>query len=139
MIVRIMNMLLVLLILLMLLVCLTISTALADNLGVQGSVYRIAEPDMLTGIHQKLITLQKSGELERQKKAVIARSIAHILRPTPVNGVSDLQKGVSASAHRTCQTAKRIWKKMLIGFTRVFPSNHGNIIRKCIRCWTANQ
>ena len=96
---RIINLLLVLLILLMLLVCLTTTTALADNLGVQGTVYSITEPDMLTGIHQKLITMQKSGELERQKKAVIARSITHVLRPTPVKGVSDLQKGAPAHTH----------------------------------------
>ena len=77
---RIINLLLVLLILLMLLVCLTTTTALADNLGVQGTVYSITEPDMLTGIHQKLITMQKSGELERQKKAVIARLFCEIGR-----------------------------------------------------------
>ena len=65
----------------------------AANLGVEGSVYVIAEPDMLTGIHRKLAALQESGELERQQQQVVRRSIAHIMRPQPVSDVIDLPKG----------------------------------------------
>ena len=38
----------------------------AKDLGVMGSVYSIVEPDMLTGIHEKLLSMQKNGELARQ-------------------------------------------------------------------------
>lgn len=64
---------------------------LAKNCGVYGSIYSISEPDMLNAIYTKLSLMQESGELQKQKKAFIARSISHILRPTPVAGVSDLK------------------------------------------------
>ena len=64
---------------------------LAKNCGVYGSIYSISEPDMLNAIYTKLSLMQKIGELQKQKKAFIARSIAHILRPTPVAGVNDLK------------------------------------------------
>ncbi len=73
--------------------CGQINSIYADNLGVEGSVYQIVEPDMLTGIHEKLEMMKTNGELERQKQAVIRRTIQHILRPRPVSGVSDLPKG----------------------------------------------
>ena len=67
--------------------------ACSANLGVEGAIYSIEEPDMLAGIRQKLQSLQESGELEREKRRVIQRSVAHILRPNPVLGVTDLPKG----------------------------------------------
>ena len=75
------------------LLCVSAPIAFAKNLGVEGSVYSIVEPDMLSGIHQKLIALQQSGELERQKAAVIQRTVQHLLRPVPVAGVRDLPPG----------------------------------------------
>ncbi|OGT33745.1 MAG: hypothetical protein A3C44_04535 [Gammaproteobacteria bacterium RIFCSPHIGHO2_02_FULL_39_13] len=60
-------------------------------------MYSIAELDMLSAIHTKLSLMQSSGELERQKKEFIANSIAHILRPIPVVGVSDLNKSQAKS------------------------------------------
>ena len=75
------------------LLCVSAPLAFAKNLGVEGSVYSIVEPDMLSGIRQKLIALQKSGELERQKAAVIQRTVQHLLRPVPVAGVHDLPPG----------------------------------------------
>lgn len=69
----------------------------SENLGVYGSIYSISEPDMLTAIRDKLVLMQKDGDLEAQKKNFIKRSIEHILRPRPVNFVSDLgdQKPIS--------------------------------------------
>ncbi len=68
-------------------------SVMAKNLGVQGAIYQITEPDMLTGIQTKLEVMQKSGELERENQAVLNRTVQHILRPRPVSGVSDLPKG----------------------------------------------
>lgn len=69
----------------------------AKNCGVYGAIYSIAEPDMLSAIQTKLSLMQSRGELERQKKAFIANSIAHILRPIPVAGVSDLNNSQAKS------------------------------------------
>jgi len=73
------------------------SSGWAGNLGVEGAVYTIAEPDMLTGIQAKLVSLEQSGDLEREKQAVIRRSVAHMLRPQAVAGVRDLEKGDTPS------------------------------------------
>lgn len=66
------------------------SSVFSQNLGVYGSIYSISEPDMLTAIHDKLMVMQKSGELTAQKRNFISHSIAHIVRPNPVMSVSDL-------------------------------------------------
>lgn len=73
--------------------------SLAQNLGVEGAVYEIVEPDMLAGIHRKLSLMEQSGELARQKKRLIKQSIRHILRPKRVRGVSDLGKGEAPKSH----------------------------------------
>lgn len=62
----------------------------AKNCGVYGAIYSISEPDMLSAIHMKLSLMQSSGELEAQKKKFVSNVIKHILRPTPVSGVRDL-------------------------------------------------
>ncbi len=66
----------------------------AHRFGVRGSIYAIAEPDMLMGIQTTLQAMQNSGELARQNKAVLDRTMQHILRPKPVSGVTDLPAGV---------------------------------------------
>lgn len=71
------------------------SIAQAGNLGVQGTVYEIAEPDMLTGIQEKLTHMEESGELKRQQEDIQKRSIQHMLRPQPVSGVRALYPGES--------------------------------------------
>ena len=37
----------------------------AKNLGVRGQIWAIAEPDLLTQIEARLVTLNESGELNR--------------------------------------------------------------------------
>jgi conjugal transfer pilus assembly protein TraW len=76
-----------------------ITHSYAENLGVQGSVYRIVEPDMLTAIYQKLEKMQQDGTLAQQQHDFIARSIQHVLRPPSVSGVTDLASGVAPSKH----------------------------------------
>ena len=63
---------------------------LAKDLGVYGAVYPIVEPDMLSAIHKKLVSMQKSGQLAQARKDFISRSVSHILRPKPVSDVTDL-------------------------------------------------
>ena len=73
--------------------CFWINGVFAKNLGVQGAIYSIAEPDLLAAIYQKLTFLQKSGALAHAQQAVMARVKQHLLRPTPVLGVDDIAKG----------------------------------------------
>lgn len=63
----------------------------ASNLGVYGAIYSITEPDMLDEINHKLLALKKNGKIEQMQLAFASRSVNHLLRPTPVAGVSDLQ------------------------------------------------
>ena len=70
----------------------------AGNLGVRGAIYTIVEPDMLTMIYQRLNQLQKSGALAAQQKQMQKNSLAHMLRPTVVSGVSDLAPGAPATS-----------------------------------------
>ena len=91
----------------------------AKNLGVRGSLYRITEPDMLTGMYQKLTAMQKSGALARENQAVLKRTIHYILRPTPVSGVRDLPKGALPKT-RTFNPSIRVRKTIT--------DLHGNII-----------
>jgi conjugal transfer pilus assembly protein TraW len=62
----------------------------AENLGVYGALYPIGESDFLSGIFSVLHDKEISGELRKQQEIFQARSIEHIVRPMPVQGVDDL-------------------------------------------------
>ncbi len=71
--------------------CLSLlSTCYANDLGVYGAIFSISEKDMLDGITQRLDAMQKDGEMAQYNQAFKDRAIQHILRPSPVAGVSDL-------------------------------------------------
>jgi conjugal transfer pilus assembly protein TraW len=60
----------------------------AENIGVIGEVYPIAEEDFLTFIKNRITLIQKSGEwqlLENQFKENVKK---HILRPTPIQTIT---------------------------------------------------
>lgn len=58
------------------------------DLGTWGDLYPIAEPDMLTTIHDRLTAMQESGELAQQQDAFKERVIKNSLRPAPVSGLT---------------------------------------------------
>jgi len=66
---------------------------LAENLGVYGQIYSIAEPDLLSSIHAKLLAYQNNGELAEMEKDLKDRAQQSILRPTPVSGINDALAG----------------------------------------------
>lgn len=68
---------------------------MADNLGVYGEVFPIAEPDLLKTIHAKLEEMQQDGEMAAMQKKMTETVIKHVLRPPAVAGIS------TASAPRT--------------------------------------
>lgn len=61
------------------------SLATAQNLGVVGPVYPIAEPDMLQIIHKRLEAMANNGELARIEKNAKARYKAYAERPVGVH------------------------------------------------------
>ena len=61
---------------------------LAENLGNYGPVYPIVEQDLLSFIHQKLLAMEKSGEIDKLNQGFVKKSKEHIKRPQPVSGLS---------------------------------------------------
>ncbi len=61
------------------------SALLAQDLGVVGPVYPIAEQDMLVTIEQRLKALEESGELARIEEDAKARYRAYVERPKGVH------------------------------------------------------
>lgn len=123
--------------LLIIIISLFVDLAYADNFGVRGSIYTIAEPDMLFGIHSKLLAMQKDGELNKIKKLVIKRSLSHILRPAPVIGVSDLKGDMKPHSHLYNPSILlshdiRIGNHVFKAGTVVNPLNNVNIDEKLI-------
>lgn len=62
--------------------------ASAKDYGQQGAVFRIAEPDLLRTIEQKLRTLEASGGIERMNAELARKTEAGVRRPRPVAGIS---------------------------------------------------
>lgn len=60
----------------------------AQNLGVWGETFEIAEEDLLEQISSKLQILQKKGKLEQLTKEASGRIKDMILKPSQVQGVS---------------------------------------------------
>lgn len=67
----------------------SITSCYAENIGVYGQVYTIAEPDLLMFIHQRLIQFRNDGRLQSMEKGFEKRVAKHIVRPASVSGVSD--------------------------------------------------
>nr|WP_066560101.1 type-F conjugative transfer system protein TraW [Croceicoccus bisphenolivorans] len=64
------------------------SPTTARDYGQQGTVWAIAEPDLLTQIHARLAALEASGETKRLNERLKQRTIAHVNRPTAVAGLT---------------------------------------------------
>lgn len=61
----------------------------SENLGVYGQVYTIAEPDLLTFIHDRLLQFKQDGRLKKMQVNFENKVAQHVIRPTPVAGVSN--------------------------------------------------
>lgn len=69
--------------------------ARADDLGVIGPVYPIAERDMLASIVQKLRAKERSGELAAIKRQATDHAMKAIEEPQPVTGIGKALKARS--------------------------------------------
>ena len=61
--------------------------AQADDLGVVGPTYDIAEPDLLEVIQSRLYQMEKTGELLKKQDEYRDRVIGAVEKPKPVPGV----------------------------------------------------
>lgn len=61
--------------------------ARADDLGVVGPTYDIAEPDLLEVIQSRLYQMEKSGELTKKQDEYRGRVVGEIEKPKPVTGI----------------------------------------------------
>ncbi len=69
-------------------VLLTLSfNAGAEDLGVHGKLYDIAEPDLLKGINDRLLSMQESGELSALKYQMQEDTKSYVLSPPRVEGI----------------------------------------------------
>lgn len=66
----------------------------SKNLGQYGHVYEIVEQNMLDFIHDRLLYLQETGELDKLESEAKARVKASILRPTPVRLITTIDPKV---------------------------------------------
>ena len=62
--------------------------ARAEDLGVRGATWPIAEPDLLVEIEARLVDMQRSGELARLEREARARALARLEAPEPVAGIA---------------------------------------------------
>lgn len=61
--------------------CIPCGESLAANLGVQGSVYEIAEQNALTWIREKLTMMEMNGEIEMQNQKLKEQALRTVERP----------------------------------------------------------
>lgn len=67
---------------------LTMTNAFAENIGVYGTVYPIAEPDMTQFIKQTLNTMKQDGRLAKMESKFKDNVAKHLIRPNPVSGIT---------------------------------------------------
>ena len=65
----------------------------AENIGVYGQIYTIAEPDLLSFIHTRLLQYQQDGKLSSMESDFKKRVQESVLRPQPVSDVNDVALG----------------------------------------------
>jgi conjugal transfer pilus assembly protein TraW len=70
----------------------SIMLAEAEDLGVFGELFEIAEEDFMEQIQSKLLQLEKTGLLETAKKKIQRRVKEMILLPQAINGITHTKK-----------------------------------------------
>ena len=60
----------------------------AKDMGRRGTVWPVAEPDLLTEIEDKLEAMKASGELARMRREALARAQERVEAPPRVSGVT---------------------------------------------------
>lgn len=68
-----------------------IQPAHADDLGVVGDVYPIAEQDLLEYIHSRLVAMQENGQMQAMQSHMQDQAQAHADRPKPLSNLTRTQ------------------------------------------------
>ena len=68
------------------------SLSMAQNLGVHGHLFEIAEPDLLSQIEEKLSEMEQSGEVAQHQKKLLKSAPEKIKIPKPIEGINRASK-----------------------------------------------
>lgn len=60
----------------------------AEDLGVRGATWAVAEPDLLSSVEARLLEMERSGELARFEREARSRVRASLEAPEPVPGIA---------------------------------------------------
>ena len=71
----------------------SVNVIYAENIGVYGQLYTIAEPDLLSFIHAKLLQYQENGKLSEMESDFKKRVQESVLRPQSVSDINDATLG----------------------------------------------
>ena len=82
--------------------------AWAKDLGVRGTTWPVAEPDLLEEIETRLIELQRSGELARLEEEARTRARQSLEEPEPVPGIARAREQRSRMFDPTIAVARDI-------------------------------
>lgn len=63
------------------------SEAGARDLGVHGTLFPIAEPDLIEQIYARLYAMERAGDIARLNQGFAERARARVARPAPVEGL----------------------------------------------------
>ena len=66
-----------------------LTSAYAEDMGVVGKTYPIAEPDMIDWIKSRASAMMKDGQWEQIQKQAVAKAKNQINSPMPVEGITD--------------------------------------------------
>lgn len=72
-----------------------VTQAQARDYGQQGSVFPVIERDLLEQIQTRLLSMQKSGEMDRRNAELKRRTLARVERPEAVTGLANARRGRS--------------------------------------------
>ena len=82
--------------------------ASAKDLGVRGATWPVAEPDLLAEIEDRLLEMQRSGELARQQDEARMRARRKLEEPDPVPGIAPAREERTRSFDPSIAAARDI-------------------------------
>ncbi|MDD9992047.1 MAG: hypothetical protein OXP75_09600, partial [Rhodospirillales bacterium] len=80
----------------------------AKDLGVRGATWPVAEPDLLAQIEERLVEMERSGELVRLEQDARANARKNLEEPDPVDGIAPAREKRSRLFDPTITVARDI-------------------------------
>lgn len=101
------------------------SITVAKNLGVWGQLFPIEEQDIREFIYQRLNEMEQNGEMVKLNQKFIKNVKEHVLRPTPVSGLTAIEKETKEP-----KEAKTFYYDPTYILNKNIEDHEGNIIAK---------